>query len=74
MCTSIDEVISILQNIHKAAASLKSSFPNVIVEASGGINESNILSFCGPHVDVISTSQLTQGYSAVDFSLKIIKE
>ena len=48
--------------------------PDVVVEASGGIDEENISSYCVQDVDVISTSKLIQGYPAVDFSLKIIKK
>ncbi|KAL3856750.1 hypothetical protein ACJMK2_011473 [Sinanodonta woodiana] len=56
-----------------AAKSLKEKFPNVIIEASGGITEETILQYCNSDVDVISMSQLTQGYDTVDFSLKIQK-
>jgi len=62
-----------LQDLHEAAQSLKKSFPQVIVEASGGIDEDNLSLFCGPHIDIISSSRLTQGYSTVDFSLKILR-
>lgn len=60
--------------LHSAAKVLKQEFPNVIIEASGGINEANISSYFGPHVDVISLGSLTQGYGCVDFSLKVQKE
>lgn len=56
-----------------AASQLKSEFPHIILEASGGITEETISSFCTPNIDVISTSKLTQGYPVVDFSLKIRK-
>lgn len=60
--------------LHKTAAQLKRDFPNLIIEASGGIREENITDYFGPHVDVISLGSLTQGYNAADFSLKIKKE
>eukprot|EP00112_Aurelia_sp_Birch-Aquarium-sp1_P000907 Seg1089.2 transcript_id=Seg1089.2/GoldUCD/mRNA.D3Y31 product="Nicotinate-nucleotide pyrophosphorylase" protein_id=Seg1089.2/GoldUCD/D3Y31 len=60
--------------LHVAAAEVKASFPNIIIEASGGINEKVIENFMGPDVDVISMGCLTQGYPVVDFSLKIIKD
>lgn len=60
--------------LSKNAAQLKSEFPNVIIEASGGITEDNITQFCDKNIDVISLSRLTQGYDVVDFSLKIRKE
>lgn len=55
------------------AAALKSRYPHVLVEASGGIKESTISGYFSPHVDVISLGTLTQGYSVVDFSLKVAK-
>ncbi|XP_071508110.1 nicotinate-nucleotide pyrophosphorylase [carboxylating]-like [Diadema antillarum] len=57
-----------------AAAQLKGEFPHITLEASGGITEETIRDFMKPNIDVISTSRLTQGYSVVDFSLKIKKE
>lgn len=53
---------------------LKSLFPNLIVEASGGIRRENIVNYCLPTVDVISLSTTTQGYAPVNFSLKVLKE
>ncbi|OWF52161.1 nicotinate-nucleotide pyrophosphorylase [carboxylating]-like [Mizuhopecten yessoensis] len=60
--------------IPAAAKELKEKFPNLIVEASGGINETTLLSYLDKHVDVVSLSRLTQGYETVDFSLKILKD
>nr|XP_002128090.1 nicotinate-nucleotide pyrophosphorylase [carboxylating] isoform X1 [Ciona intestinalis] len=87
-CQSLEEAIEAVESgaeiimfdnftseeLHIAAAALKEMFPNVIIEASGGITEDNLASYCGPHVDVISSSKLVQGYSVVDYSLKIVKE
>lgn len=53
---------------------MKSDFPKLIIEASGGITEENIVTYCDKNVDVISLSRLTQGYDVVDFSLKIRKD
>ena len=61
-------------HLHKTAEALKTEFPNLIIEASGGIREQNISDFFGPFVDVISIGCLTQGYSTIDFSLKIEKD
>jgi len=63
-----------LQSLHEAAGTMKKRFPRIIIEASGGIDETNIVGYCGPDVDVISTSKLVQGYPAVDFSLKILRD
>ncbi|XP_041456411.1 nicotinate-nucleotide pyrophosphorylase [carboxylating]-like [Lytechinus variegatus] len=57
-----------------AARQLKTEFPHLLLEASGGITEESLPTFCIPDIDVISTSRLTQGYPVVDFSLKIRKE
>lgn len=60
--------------LHTAAADIKSCFPNVLIEASGGITEDTIGDFMGPNINVISMGKLTQGYPVVDFSLKIMKD
>ena len=60
--------------LHAAAEVLKKEFPLLIIEASGGISEETITGYFGPDVDVISLGSLTQGCSAVNFSLKIHKE
>lgn len=61
----------ILQVLHEAAVDIKSKFPSVLVEASGGVTEQNVTEFMGHHVDVISLGSVTQNYSVVNFSLKI---
>lgn len=61
------------QEVHTAAQALKSEFPQITVEASGGITEENVTRFFGPHVDVVSLGSLTQAFKAVDFSLKITR-
>ncbi|KAH0626377.1 hypothetical protein JD844_001324 [Phrynosoma platyrhinos] len=63
-----------LLDLHPTAKTLKTSFPHVIVEASGGITEDNITQFVGPNIDVISLGCLTQSAKVVDFSLKISRE
>ena len=55
------------------AASLKASFPNVLVEASGGITAATLGAFCAPSVDIVSVGKLTLGYGIADFSLKVAK-
>jgi len=57
-----------------SAVEIKSKFPSIILEVSGGVTKDNIESYMTPSIDVISTSSLTQGYSTLDFSMKIIKE
>eukprot|EP00924_Labyrinthula_sp_SR-Ha-C_P000139 augustus_masked-scaffold_39-processed-gene-2.87-mRNA-1 protein AED:0.02 eAED:0.02 QI:0/-1/0/1/-1/1/1/0/298 len=57
----------------KDAKKLKEKFPYVVVEASGGITEETIGEYLDDSVDVISMGKLTQGYSCLDFSLKVQK-
>ncbi len=55
----------------EAAAIFKSKYPHIIIEGSGGITVETVGSYMCPYVDVLSAGSLTQGYSALDFSLKI---
>jgi len=59
------------KDIGNAALKVKEKFPNVVVEASGGITQDTMHLFMDSHVDVISRGNLTQGYPCIDFSLKI---
>ncbi|XP_069507746.1 nicotinate-nucleotide pyrophosphorylase [carboxylating] [Ambystoma mexicanum] len=61
------------QEVHTVAQLLKSEFPRLTVEASGGISEENVTQFFSPHVDVVSLGALTQAFQVVDFSLKITR-
>ncbi|ORZ39706.1 nicotinate-nucleotide pyrophosphorylase [Catenaria anguillulae PL171] len=54
-----------------AATSLKTRFPHVLIEGSGGITEETVVDYFSPHVDVLSMGSLTQGVPHVDYSLKI---
>ena len=54
-----------------AAKILKQDFPHLKIEASGGIRRDTLAQFCLPEVDVVSLSTATQGYSTVNFSLKL---
>lgn len=87
-CRSLDEAIEaascgadvvMLDNfkphdLHKTAETVKQRFPHIILEASGGICESNIQDYFSPNVDIISMGSLTQGYPVVDFSMKVQKQ
>jgi nicotinate-nucleotide pyrophosphorylase (carboxylating) len=61
------------EKLRKDAETFKASFPNVLVEASGGITTETMPDFLCPNVDIISQGKLTQGYPCVDYSLKIIQ-
>jgi len=45
----------------------------VLIEASGGINEENILEFAVAGVDILSLGQITHSTKAVDMSLEVVK-
>lgn len=57
--------------LKEEATRIKKIFPNVIIEASGGIDETSIHSYISSDVDVVSVGKLTQGYPCLDFSLKV---
>jgi len=59
--------------LHRDAAAIKAEYPAVLIEGSGGITKDTIRGYFGPHVDVLSLGSLTQGYKALDFSLKVQK-
>ena len=59
------------EEIKRDSIIFKNKYPHIIVEASGGIRENTICDFICPTVDVISQGSLTQGYSCVDFSMKL---
>ena len=52
---------------------LKKKFPHLLIEASGGVTKANIRGYLNDNVDIVSCGALTQGYSCLDFSLKINK-
>lgn len=45
----------------------------VLVEASGGINEQNVLEYSATGADVLSLGQLTDSVEALDMSLEVVK-
>eukprot|EP00904_Undaria_pinnatifida_P002614 jgi/Undpi1/12353/HiC_scaffold_5.g02025.m1 len=53
---------------------LKEEFPNVTLEASGGITAETLHLFFVNSIDVISQGALTHGYDCLDFSLKIVAQ
>jgi nicotinate-nucleotide pyrophosphorylase (carboxylating) len=55
-----------------AAAAFKTVYPQVLVEASGGITAETLGDYICDHVDIISLGRLTQGYGCIDYSLKIV--
>lgn len=60
------------ERLKKDAKTFKEQFPNVLVEASGGITTETMPDYLCEHVDIVSQGKLTQGYHCVDFSLKIV--
>ena len=59
------------ESLKKDAKALKGLFPNLIIEASGGITFDTMGDYVSEHVDIISRGNLTQGYECLDYSLKI---
>jgi len=53
------------------ASGWKTINPNIILEASGGINETNISEYAKSGVDIISIGALTHSVKALDISLDI---
>jgi len=53
------------------AHTLKSHFPKLLIEASGGISIETIAQYLNEDIDIVSLGSLTQGAPYVDFSLKI---
>jgi len=63
------------QQVRKALTLLKDKgFRNkVLVEASGGINEQNILEFAAAGADILSLGEITDSAKALDMSLEVVK-
>ncbi|XP_022671365.1 nicotinate-nucleotide pyrophosphorylase [carboxylating]-like isoform X2 [Varroa destructor] len=60
------------KELNETTTYLKKEFPRLIIEASGyNITADNIEDFALPAVDIVSTAQLTQGYSSLEFNLKV---
>jgi len=57
--------------LRRDAATFKTKFPHVSVEASGGITGETLAGYLSDGVDIISLGILSQGYPAVDFSMKL---
>jgi len=45
----------------------------VLIEASGGINERNVLEFAATGVDILSLGEITDSVKALDMSLEVVK-
>jgi nicotinate-nucleotide pyrophosphorylase (carboxylating) len=45
----------------------------VLIEASGGINEQNVLEFAATGVDILSFGEITDSVKALDMSLEVVK-
>jgi len=45
----------------------------ILIEASGGVNEQNILEFAATGVDILSLGEITHSVKALDMSLEVVK-
>eukprot|EP00741_Cyanophora_paradoxa_P009337 tig00000144_g9045.t1 len=61
------------ENLKIAAKDVKTAYPSVLLEASGGITPDTVKNFACDNVDIISLGCLTQGVPTVDISLKICR-
>jgi len=61
----IKETIALLEN--------KGLRGKILIEASGGINERNILEFAATGVDILSLGEITDSVKALDMSLEVVK-
>jgi nicotinate-nucleotide pyrophosphorylase (carboxylating) len=57
--------------LKEAAQIIKTTYPTLLIEASGGITEETMHEYMHPCIDIISRGSLTQGYPCIDFSLKV---
>lgn len=57
----------------KLASQVKNLVPSILIEVSGGINETNICQYFHESVDIISCGSLTHNQVIVDFSMKFKK-
>ena len=63
------------QQAKKAIASLEEEGfrENVLIEASGGINEQNVLEFAATGADILTIGELTESAKALDLTLEVVK-
>lgn len=66
--------LSYFQAAKETAHELKKIFPHLTIEISGGITPDSLASYFSADVDVLSMSCLTQGYTCIDFSMKVVKK
>eukprot|EP01132_Coremiostelium_polycephalum_P005707 gene5707-7101_t len=86
-CRSMEEAVEAIESgadvvmldnfnpsdLKSVSSTLKSKYPHVVLEASGGINPSTISQYAIDTIDIVSMGSLTQGVPHVDISLKIKK-
>jgi nicotinate-nucleotide pyrophosphorylase (carboxylating) len=61
-----------IKEIKKAVEYRNKYYPNIKLEASGGINLDNVLDVAKTGVDYISIGALTHSVKAIDFSLEVL--
>jgi len=63
------------QQIRKTLALLEKEGlrDKILIEASGGVNEQNILEFAATGVDILSLGEITHSVKALDMSLEVVK-
>jgi nicotinate-nucleotide pyrophosphorylase (carboxylating) len=61
-----------LKNMKKAVELIRSDSPETTIEASGGVNLSNVKAYASAGVDLISVGALTHSAHAADISMKVL--
>ncbi len=59
-----------LERVKKAVAVIRGADPDILIEASGGINPGNVSSIAAAGVDIISIGAITHSAPAADISMK----
>ncbi len=59
------------EQVKEASALARKLNPGILLEASGGINQDNILEYAQSGVNIISSGSLTHSFKSIDLSLKI---
>lgn len=58
------------ENAEKTYEKIKSKYPQVLIEISGGINEDNIAGYA-KYADIISSGSITHSARSIDFSMEV---
>lgn len=63
-----------VSNLKKAVAYRNEKYPNIQLEASGGVGLNNVVKIASTGVDFISVGEITHSAQSIDFSLEVVNE